>query len=64
MYNYEIIIENTKVKSNDFEHLLKIIKNLIDKDYVIIFKSNNKNINITLYDIFDIAMLEDIMKGV
>lgn len=64
MYNYEIIIENTKVKSNDFEHLLKIIKSLIDKDYVIIFKDNNKNINSTLYDIFDIAMLEDIMRGV
>lgn len=59
MYTYEIIIENDKVKSNDLKQVLKILKFMIEKGYELVFKDNTNNSYIEIYDIFDIAMIED-----
>lgn len=61
MYTYEIIIENCKVKTNDFELVLKILNSMLDKDYNIYFKNTKINNSIKVLDIFDIAMIEDNM---
>lgn len=62
MYAYEIIIENDKVKSNDLKQVLKILKFMIEKGYELVFKDNTNNSYIEIYDIFDIAMIEDNME--
>lgn len=62
MYAYEIIIENDKVKSNDLKQILKIIKYMIEKGYELVFKDNTNNSYIEIYDVFDIAMIEDNME--
>lgn len=62
MYAYEIIIENDKVKSNDLKQVLKILKFMIEKGYALVFKDNTNNSYIEIYDIFDIAMIEDNME--
>lgn len=61
MYTYEIIIENCKVKTNDFELVLKILNSMLDKNYNISFKNTKINSSIKVLDIFDIAMIEDNM---
>ena len=62
MYSYEIIIENDKVKSNDLKQVLKILKFMIEKGYELVFKDNTNNSYIEIYDVFDIAMIEDNME--
>ena len=62
MYNYEIIIEQEKVKSNDLKQIIKILKWLIDKGYIVMFKSYRDNISTTIEDDYDISMLEDNME--
>lgn len=59
MYKYEIIIEQEKIKSNDFKQIIKILKWLVDKDYIVIFKSYKDNISMSIENNFDIIMLED-----
>ena len=61
MYTYEIIIENCKVKTNDFDLVLKILNSMLDKNYNIFFKNNKINSSIKVIDIFDIAMIKDNM---
>lgn len=59
MYKYEIIIEQEKIKSNDFKQIIKILKWLVDKDYIVIFKSYKDSISMSIENNFDIIMLED-----
>lgn len=59
MYKYEIIIRQDKVKTNDFEQVIEILKWLLDKDCEIIFRSAKDNINLTIEDELDIVMLKD-----
>ena len=61
MYTYEIIIENCKVKTNDFELVLKILNSMLDKNYNIFFKNTKINSSLNVLDIFDIAMIKDNM---
>lgn len=59
MYKYEIIIRQDKVKTNDFEQVIEILKWLLDKNCEITFRSVKDNINLTIEDELDIVMLKD-----
>jgi hypothetical protein len=59
MYAYEIIIENDKVKTNDFNIIIKLLKYFVSKDFEMIFVNNKTHSYINVIDNFDIAMIED-----
>ena len=59
MYNYEVIVNNQKIKTNDLNEIIKILKYLIENNYNVQFISNYDNVKLNIEDIFDIAMIED-----
>lgn len=59
MYNYEVIVNNQKIKTNDLNEIIKILKYLIENNYNAQFISNYDNVKLNIEDIFDIAMIED-----
>lgn len=59
MYNYEVIVNNQKIKTNDLNEIIKILKYLIENNYKAQFISNYDNVKLNIEDIFDIAMIED-----
>lgn len=62
MCTYEIIIEKDKVKTNNFELVIKILNVMVDKNYDITFKNNESNTKIKVLDMFDIIMIKDNMS--
>ena len=59
MYNYEVIVNNQRIKTNDLNENIKILKYLIENNYNAQFISNYDNVKLNIEDIFDIAMIED-----
>lgn len=63
MYNYEVIVNNQKIKTNDLNEIIKILKYLIENNYNAQFISNYDNVKLNIEDIFDIAMIEDNLEN-
>lgn len=62
MYKYEIIIKQDKVKTNDFQQVIEILKWLLNEGYEVIFKNIEDNTKITIENELDIVMLLDNME--